>query len=756
VSRSLLARGFLTSTFRSIGLAGLVSALLLGLVRAPVMAHADLVESSPAANASLLEPPDELRLTFSEPIDPELAFVDLLDASLQRVTGLGGVATTDGDRALVVPLPVLASGTYTVTYQVVSAVDGHATTGIFAFVIDPTGTEAPPPIARGATSPSVDGWTIAGRWLALGGGLVALGSLLLWWRSRTLLPTGAPRRPPWGLVAVAAILAFVGLAAYLTLAARPIVAAVPERAAGWPLDFAAPYGTTPFAMAMRVALAGTFVASVLALIGWGVRRGSIDGAAAVGASLALGVGLAGMSLAAHAAAGGLAFAAVDWLHLVAVAAWLGGLPAVFVLARRSAEPGIGRALLRRHGAVALVAAPVVALTGIANSPLVLGEARELVGSGYGNLLLAKAGLLSVAVGIGAVNFLVLRGRGRAAVTALVAAELLVAAVAVSVAATMVTIQPAAARGPVLTAAPVTPAHLFGTAGPVRIHATVNLPTPGVQSYQVTVADAETGGPRDDVQRVFLELDPPSDATPTPERVELAPDPGRAGLYTASGAYLSVEGEWGLAVVVRRAAALDEAVSFGVPVRQPSPPRLVPPPDTGIGVPAPLGLAWTLLPDGVAGWLPGIVALAAAGGLGAAIRGPSRVIGVARAVLLAVALVAVLGAGSRALVAAANAPSAEALAEHVPPPELLRSIEEGAVLYRANCAACHGTDGRGDGPVRTLPPAGNLLPVVREMSSAELSYRIANGYAGTAMPAFAATLTEGERWNLVTYLEDRWR
>jgi copper transport protein len=756
VSRSPLARRRLASTLRLIGLAGVVAALLNGLAPAAAMAHADLVASSPPASASLLEPPDELRLTFSEPIDPELAYVDLLDASQQRVAGLGAPTATDADRAVVVRLPDLAPGTYTVTYQVVSAVDGHATTGIFAFVIDPTGTEAPPPIAPGATSPSVDGWTIAGRWLALGGGLVALGSLLLWWRSRALLPAGEPRRPPWGLVAVAAVVAFAGLAAYLTLAARPIVAAVPERAAGWPLDFAAPYGSTPFAMAMRAALAGTFVASVLALLGWAVRRSSVDAAAAAGASLALGIALAGMSLAAHAAAGGPAFAAVDWLHLVAVAAWLGGLPAVLLLARRSAEPGMGRALLRRHGAVALVAAPVVALTGIANSPLVLGEARELVGSGYGNLLLAKAGLLSVAVGIGAVNFLVLRGRGRAAVTALVAAELVVAAVAVSVAATMVTIQPAAARGPVPTAAPVTPAHLFGTAGPVRVHATVNLPTPGVQSYQVTVADAATGGPRDDVQRVFLELEPPSDATPPPERVELMPDATRPDLYTASGAYLSVEGEWGLAVVVRRAGALDEAVSFGVPVRQPSPARLVPPPDTGIGVPAPLGLAWTVLPDGAAGWLPAVVAMAGAAALGMAVRRPSRVTGIARAVLLVVALVAVLGAGSRALVAAANAPSAEALAEHVPPPDLPRSVEEGAALYRANCAACHGTDGLGDGPVRMLPPAGDLPQVVREMSSAELSYRIANGYAGTAMPAFAATLTEGERWNLVTYLEDRWR
>ena len=42
-----------------------------------------------------------------------------------------------------------------------------------------------------------------------------------------------------------------------------------------------------------------------------------------------------------------------------------------------------------------------------------------------------------------------------------------------------------------------------------------------------------------------------------------------------------------------------------------------------------------------------------------------------------------------------------------------------------------------------------------MSDAEVSYRIANGLAGTPMPAFAASLTEQERRDLVSYLHQRW-
>ncbi len=62
---------------------------------------------------------------------------------------------------------------------------------------------------------------------------------------------------PWGPISVAAALSLLGLAVYLTLAARPIIASGGHLGHGtnFPLDFASPFGWTPFAISMRVATA---------------------------------------------------------------------------------------------------------------------------------------------------------------------------------------------------------------------------------------------------------------------------------------------------------------------------------------------------------------------------------------------------------------------------------------------------------------------------------------------------------------------
>jgi high-affinity iron transporter len=92
----------------------------------------------------------------------------------------------------------------------------------------------------------------------------------------------------------------------------------------------------------------------------------------------------------------------------------------------------------------------------------------------------------------------------------------------------------------------------------------------------------------------------------------------------------------------------------------------------------------------------------------------------------------------------------------PLPSRPPSLARGAAVYREQCAACHGESGRGDGPkAKSLkgPPAANLADpaVMGGTSLLEIYRKIAIGVPGTAMPEFAADLSEEDRWAVAAYV-----
>lgn len=83
-----------------------------------------------------------------------------------------------------------------------------------------------------------------------------------------------------------------------------------------------------------------------------------------------------------------------------------------------------------------------------------------------------------------------------------------------------------------------------------------------------------------------------------------------------------------------------------------------------------------------------------------------------------------------------------------------SIAQGKQLYDQQCLACHGANGRGDGPAAGSlePPPANFLDLDHSKiyGPGEKFWIIGNGSGETGMPAFAQ-IDLIDRWHLVNYI-----
>ena len=85
-----------------------------------------------------------------------------------------------------------------------------------------------------------------------------------------------------------------------------------------------------------------------------------------------------------------------------------------------------------------------------------------------------------------------------------------------------------------------------------------------------------------------------------------------------------------------------------------------------------------------------------------------------------------------------------------------SLARGQELYEANCATCHGDEGRGNGPAAAGldPQPAPIAQTAPMLSDAYLFYRISEGGAlapfNSAMPTFE-NLDENERWDVINYI-----
>ena len=86
-----------------------------------------------------------------------------------------------------------------------------------------------------------------------------------------------------------------------------------------------------------------------------------------------------------------------------------------------------------------------------------------------------------------------------------------------------------------------------------------------------------------------------------------------------------------------------------------------------------------------------------------------------------------------------------------------AVAAGEALFGSQCSACHGTDGRGDGPVAAgeTPAPTDVIGSAEAQSDGYLFWRLSEGRisAGnpSTMPAFGRLLSEDEIWFVIAYL-----
>jgi copper transport protein len=525
----------------------------------PASAHALAQSSVPADGSSVQQPPSVVSITFGETPDPRLSTIAVLASSGESVDA-GPAHPAPGDSlTLQQPVKPLARGVYTVTWRTVSTVDGHYAAGTLSFGVgvSPDAVVAAAPPSSAGSTPPPSALAVAGRWSLFAGLVVLLGAALV----SAVVVRGAPR-PLLRLAAAGWVLAVFGTYA---------VAEAQRSAAGasWADVFATSLGHQLVERIIPAAIAGVAVLCAVLWRGASVRAVLVRRVALVVAGLAAAGGMWVDAASSHA--GGQSPAAfnllMQWLHVVAVGVWIGGLAAL-LLCLRGLEREHRLRVVRRMSAAAAAALLLVVVTGIVRSVVEVQSWYALGATPFGRLVILKLALVAVLALLGALNRWrhvprVVRGlRGLRVVGS---TEVLIGAAALLVAAALVNVSPPASAAP-----PPTPSQVVASGSDagttVKLQLTATPGSVGFNRFTARVVDYDTGQPvpADGVQ---LRFTLPSRSDVGTSTLDLKP--AADGTYTGSGANLSLAGSWQVTALV-----VHGAQSVEVPLQVT--PRIPPP------------------------------------------------------------------------------------------------------------------------------------------------------------------------------------
>ena len=730
-----------------------VLGLLVLLVAAPekVEAHANYAESDPAANSVVEESPERVTVRFTEPLEPALSEIQVFDSRGDRVDRQDSAVDFSDPLLMSVSIEPLADGTYTVAWKNVSTVDGHRVRGAFVFSVgepisgDAAAAVADQPLLQSPAEPVI-------RWLVLLGGLILVGGVtfhLLVSRPVLKAGDGEGERAPLiaslngslaRLVIIAtAVLLAASVAQLIVQASVVFESSIPAVFGGpvWDLLFGTEWGRL---WLWRVAL-GT-ASAIAVIVAW--RRGDNVALAILGVALGAGA-LLTISLTSHAAATVNVRAEAilnDFIHLVSVAVWVGGLCglalAVRLILRVCAESerrGTLLALVRRFSLVAGISVVAIILTGLysAWAQVVTVPALQVP---YGRVLVFKVAVVAGLLLVAGANLIWVRPRLRAGDAAslwlkrLVAAEVVLATLVLLSVGFLTALEPArqvASREGIGVEAGLT---FEETAEGTHMTLEVDPGQVGLNTIRVSLTD-QSGSPitnATDVRVRLSYLDADFGETPYS-----APEVGE-GEYVLDEQLISIAGAWQVELVVQRPDAFDARAAFRFEITGGGGGSLAiaPEADTGRTL---LGIEFVLLGFVFMGVSIPIGGWYSRRGATAMIAGTAAV-GVGGALLFGT-----LGAG-------------EELPARNPIPPTQESVAAGVLLYQENCQLCHGVKGMGDGPAGAglEPPPADLTVHVPLHPDRALFEFIQDGIPGTAMVPLGDKLSDDEIWHLINYIQ----
>lgn len=493
--------------------------------------HANYVRSNPTADARLAKAPAEVRMSFSEPPDPRGSAITVLDDQGARVD-TADTALSGEPNGLRVGMKPVGDGGYTVAWTARSGVDGHETKGTFAFAVGNAPLPSLADVADASPPPSL--LEVAGRLLSYAGIALGIGAVLF------TLVVRAPeqaeeRRRERALLLLSGGLIVIGSAALLLDQGGRI----PPRL-GVLLGLRALSGAALAAMALapRPAI--------------GLRR-EISGVAVIVAAMTA-------TLVSHAAAlGQVGGIVLDYLHVLSISAWMGGIVAllwIVLLGAPELSPLVLARTVRRFSLVALVAVAVLVATGTLQAFSRLVLLQDLVETPYGIALLVKIVLLGATLAFGAFHLFRAGPRGdRRALIRGTAIETALLVVVIAAAGVLTAVSPPAQNN---GAAFDETQHVAG----LRLELVLPTALPGRNRYVLRIHKGLQ--PLTDPQKVVLRFTMVEHDMGESELVTTQRAPGE---FVADGSVTAMYGTWKVQAIIRRPGHEDVTTVFAVPITQ---------------------------------------------------------------------------------------------------------------------------------------------------------------------------------------------